>query len=145
MLETDCLGKSLVDSGGGKETLQSEIKIGDLFMNHEMISALTCHPDEHKKQILSVLGQEEELKKVERKNIGFVYGAPKTALIVSVEEGETFEYMKCNFVAKICSYVPVKHYQILVNEKVYWQSFKSEQDFLKVWMPLNETSCIIQS
>lgn len=54
-------------------------------------------------------------------------------LIVSQESGTTFEYMKCDFKNQKFSFVEVTHYQLLIGEKVYWQSFKSEEDFFRVW------------
>ena len=93
-----------------------------------MMTALDVHPDAFRGLVLN-----NEVDAYNNTNIVILREQEKKCLVVSKEPGTTFEYMKCDFKAKKYSFVTVVHYQLLIDEKVYWQSFKTEDDFFEFW------------
>lgn len=113
---------------------QPTIKTGQLYCSNLPLTVLEQHPE-----ALAVMVMKHKIDpytlliKVVNESLD---GQEKNCMIVSTEKGSTFEYMKCDFTTGTYFFTSVVHYQLLIDEKVYWQSYRSEEDFFRIWRPL---------
>ena len=100
---------------------------GQVFLsNLTEMTALSMHPDTFRKSV-----EEQNINPYQE--MCHILGRDLVGMIISVEPGTTFQYMKCNFVKLEYYFVDVTHYQILIEDKVYWQSFQSVDNFHMFW------------
>lgn len=109
------------------------VKSGDVLSCDKYTTALDIHPDEFAKQVIQAGRNKEVVGKILDSARTLTFDRPTIGLVISTEPGRSFEYMKCDFSKQKYVFIDVTHYQILIEEKVYWQSFKSEDDFFAVW------------
>jgi len=118
----------------------TSIKIGQVFRARNVMSVWTTHPDDFREILTGCQANKADIDLAWTLTKSIWYERdlePVIGMVVYMEPGITFDFVESDFIKQNYTFANVMHYMLLIADRVYWQSFKCEQDFFRVWENFN--------